>query len=195
MTHQDPRELARLAAALSDCAARLQDRVEDSPEVERVQRLLRRTAADLAPYAVTARRLDDELELLLRRHVRSPHELEELRRRRRRADARLVAEIDGATRALVPGGDRLDPTTILRRLSGDPVVRRSYFGRPAVDRRQRVRRLTALLLRGAPTGHPRRNDTHATTIVVPSHATRLARVRNRLLRSVHPHRHTTGAPS
>lgn len=192
----DHRELARLAAAMTECATTLDAPLhatrDDAPEVERVRRLLRRTSADIAAHSSATRRLDDEIDLLVRRRSPDPRTLADLQRRRAQSDARLTAAVDAATRALVPGGDRIDPVTILRRLSGaEPAGRRSYFGRAAVDRTDRLRRLGTFLLHGRPTSHLPRDHRPPTVIVTPR-ATRLARVRHRLLRSVHA-RHTTGA--
>ena len=176
MSRTDPRDLTRVAEALNQCAHRLERRdSEDAPhEVDRVQRTLRRTAAALSSHALTVRRLDNEIELLERR---------------------LRHAVDDATRALIPGGDRLDPTTILRRLSGpSSPPPRSYFGRPAVDRSDRVRRLTSLLLRSTPHPGATWTDPRLTSVIVPSRNARLARIRHRLL-GITPTRATPGAGS
>lgn len=195
MSRTDPRDLTRVAEALNQCAHRLERRdSEDAPhEVDRVQRTLRRTAAALSSHALTVRRLDNEIELLERR--RGSGDLSEMRRRRDHAERRLRHAVDDATRALIPGGDRLDPTTILRRLSGpSSPPPRSYFGRPAVDRSDRVRRLTSLLLRTTPHPGATWTDPRLTSVIVPSRNARLARIRHRLL-GITPTRATPGAGS
>lgn len=197
-------DLGRLAHSLTSCAAVLDPRAESGeagepgPEVVRVRRLLTQVAADLARHAAVARRLDDEIELLTRRrdHADAAH-LAELCRRRDRSEARLRAELDNATRALVPGGDLLEPATILKRLTGShtAVRPRSYFGRPTVDRDARVLRLATLLRRRV--AHPRAagREHRPTVVTIASRTTRLARVRRRLLRSFDANLHTTGASS
>ena len=189
------RELTRWSRMIRACAAALDTRPaegapgagEAPPQVLVVRRLLFEAAADLDRHAHTLRRLDDEIDLLRRRArpADAPH-LHDLERRRARSEARLQAVLDTATRALVPGGDALDPATILRRLSGPTgTTRFSYFGRPAVDRGARLRRLSALLLRGSPPARPR-TTTGQAVVVLPPRSSRLSPVHARLLRSVPP---------
>lgn len=189
--------LLRLAASLAACADGLRTPGEEtgrSFETERVERLLRLTATDLTRHATALRRLDDEIDLLSRRRD-DGRQLAELRRRRDRAEARAHSGLDDATRALLPGGDRLDPGTILRRLSGEPAPRRlSYFGRPPVDRGDRLLRLTALLLRGATPAHTPRSEAGrrpTTAAIIASRESRLTRIRHLLTGTAS--RPTTGA--
>ncbi|GAB48782.1 hypothetical protein [Mobilicoccus pelagius] len=200
------RNLLRGAHSLRLCAASLDVRPaavargeeEPAPEAVRVRRLLLDVAGELERHATLVRRLDDEIELLRRRrHHGDARHLDELERRRARSQARLEAALDGGTRALLPGGDALDPATILHRLCGaSPAPSEfAYFGRPAVDRADRVRRLAHLLRRGVATGHPTPVDHRPAVVVLPPRASRLAGIRHRLLRSTTPAAHTTGAAS
>lgn len=161
---------------------------EAPPQVVQVRRLLTEAADELDRHAGTVRRLDDEIELLHRRaRPADAAHLHDLRRRRFRSQTRLRGALDAATRALVPGGDVLDPTTILRRFRGaSPTTEFAYFGRPAVDRGERRRRLAMLLVRGTvPSRRPRAARTPE-VVVLPSRTARLSPVHRRLLRSVPP---------
>ncbi|MDO5627274.1 MAG: hypothetical protein Q4G43_03025 [Mobilicoccus sp.] len=171
-THRD---LTRLAEALGECAARLAHDEDPASRADEVRRVLHATAADLSRHAAAMRRLDDESDLLRRR--RPPQaELRELTARRDREIARVTAGIDASTRALLPGGDHLDPAVILRRLG---VATRPFSW--AVDRPERVRALAALLRRGS---HARRPFAHtrggAVVITVLPRRHRLARLHRRL---------------
>lgn len=152
-----------------------------SPRAAQVHHLLDDLAGVIAHHAETVRRIDDEIDLAMRRRAR-PQDIAALHSRRARETARLRAEIDHATTRLLPGGDRLHPTTILRRLTAPHLVGDglSYFGRSPVDRAGRVARLTHRLLTPATRSRtPIRAALFAPTTLA-ARTGRLARLRRHL---------------
>lgn len=192
-THRD---LARWSRSMRACATSLATRADDvsdphvgpAPAVTQVRRLLQEVAAEIDRHAAMLRRLDDEIEVLRRRGDQGDaRHLAELERRRARSEARLRTVIESGARALIPGGDALDPATILHRLGGSATGDgRTPLGHPTLDRAELRRLLAARLVRGGSPDRAVRPVGGPEVVHLQPRAVRLSLVHRRLARGTRP---------